>query len=219
MEAKSASFGFNAQTGEYGDMIAMGIVNPVKVARRVMEHTPHVMLVSKGAREFATEQGMDLVDDPDGRIGAAPRVLVLVGNRQAALEPGQLVLETGQTAALGRVGDGDERLEGGLVAEQAVLVRLVRTNNDLEITVEIHPVHVRLEVVVAQEGRGAGSFNRGAVLHERAGPDEPCSQLDNGVLNRDMGGADAAFPPEEEIAQNRDVVVPTDRRSAPGGGR
>ena len=30
-----------------------------------MENTPHVMLVSKGAREFATEQGLELVDDPD----------------------------------------------------------------------------------------------------------------------------------------------------------
>ena len=43
----------------------VSVVNPVKVARRVMEDTPHVMLVSKGAREFATEHGMDLVDDPE----------------------------------------------------------------------------------------------------------------------------------------------------------
>ena len=43
----------------------VGVVNPVRVARHVMDHTPHVMLVSKGAREFATEQGLELVGDPD----------------------------------------------------------------------------------------------------------------------------------------------------------
>ncbi|MCB1421169.1 MAG: chaperonin GroEL, partial [Nitratireductor sp.] len=37
LEAKSASFGFNAQTGEYGDMITMGIVDPVKVVRTALE--------------------------------------------------------------------------------------------------------------------------------------------------------------------------------------
>ncbi|MEM7464221.1 MAG: chaperonin GroEL [Pseudomonadota bacterium] len=36
-DAKSASFGFNAQTGEYGDMIDMGIVDPVKVVRAALE--------------------------------------------------------------------------------------------------------------------------------------------------------------------------------------
>ncbi len=36
-DAKSASFGFNAQTGEYGDMIEMGIVDPVKVVRAALE--------------------------------------------------------------------------------------------------------------------------------------------------------------------------------------
>lgn len=43
----------------------VGVVNPVIAARHVMEHTPHVMLVSKGAREFATRQGLALVDDPE----------------------------------------------------------------------------------------------------------------------------------------------------------
>ena len=43
----------------------VGVVNPVRAARRVMDETQHVMLVSKGAREFATEQGLELVADPD----------------------------------------------------------------------------------------------------------------------------------------------------------
>ncbi|MFZ1814644.1 MAG: chaperonin GroEL [Rhizobiaceae bacterium] len=37
LENKSASFGYNAQTGEYGDMIAMGIVDPVKVVRTALQ--------------------------------------------------------------------------------------------------------------------------------------------------------------------------------------
>jgi len=42
-----------------------GVVNPVSVARRVMQETPHVMLAGKGAFAFARQQGLALVDDPD----------------------------------------------------------------------------------------------------------------------------------------------------------
>lgn len=38
------------------------IMHPVTVARKVMEETPHVMLVGEGARQFAIEQGMATVD-------------------------------------------------------------------------------------------------------------------------------------------------------------
>ena len=43
----------------------VGVVNPVSVARRVMEQTPHVMLTGKGALAFAEQQSCELVDDPD----------------------------------------------------------------------------------------------------------------------------------------------------------
>jgi isoaspartyl peptidase/L-asparaginase-like protein (Ntn-hydrolase superfamily) len=56
----------DGRTRDAGAVAAVvSVVNPVKAARRVMENTPHVMLVSKGAREFATEQGLELVADPD----------------------------------------------------------------------------------------------------------------------------------------------------------
>jgi chaperonin GroEL len=42
LENKSATFGFNAQTGEYGDMIAMGIVDPVKVVRTALQDAASV---------------------------------------------------------------------------------------------------------------------------------------------------------------------------------
>ena len=37
LDAKGAAFGYNAQTGEYGDMVDMGIVDPVKVVRTALE--------------------------------------------------------------------------------------------------------------------------------------------------------------------------------------
>ena len=38
------------------------IANPISVARKVMEETPHVMLVGKGAEQFAYEQGFKKTD-------------------------------------------------------------------------------------------------------------------------------------------------------------
>lgn len=44
--------------GRCGSVAALvDILHPVSVARRVMERTPHVMLVGQGAQQFAIEQG------------------------------------------------------------------------------------------------------------------------------------------------------------------
>jgi chaperonin GroEL len=42
LENKSATYGYNAQTGEYGDMITMGIVDPVKVVRTALQDAASV---------------------------------------------------------------------------------------------------------------------------------------------------------------------------------
>ncbi len=42
LESKNASFGYNAQTSEYGDMIEMGIVDPVKVVRTALQDAASV---------------------------------------------------------------------------------------------------------------------------------------------------------------------------------
>ena len=47
------------------------VVNPVSVARRVMEATPHVMLSGAGALAFARAQGFEEVEDP-GRYYTLP---------------------------------------------------------------------------------------------------------------------------------------------------
>jgi L-asparaginase/beta-aspartyl-peptidase (threonine type) len=43
-----------------------GFVSPVRAARAVMEHTPHVLLAGEGAAQFAAAQGLARVEDPLG---------------------------------------------------------------------------------------------------------------------------------------------------------
>ncbi|CAN7194472.1 chaperonin GroEL [Pararhizobium sp. LjRoot238] len=42
LESGTDNYGYNAQTGEYGDMIAMGIVDPVKVVRTALQNAASV---------------------------------------------------------------------------------------------------------------------------------------------------------------------------------
>jgi chaperonin GroEL len=42
LENKSGTFGYNAQTGEYGDLITLGIVDPVKVVRTALQDAASV---------------------------------------------------------------------------------------------------------------------------------------------------------------------------------
>jgi beta-aspartyl-peptidase (threonine type) len=62
--------------------------NPVDLARRVMERSPHVMLHGAGAEEFALEQGFTLVPNDHFRTPARRRQLerILQGSTRAADE-------------------------------------------------------------------------------------------------------------------------------------
>jgi L-asparaginase/beta-aspartyl-peptidase (threonine type) len=51
----------------------IGVESPVDAARRVMEKTNHVMLTGDGARRFAAEQGLALVDDQEAYYTPADR--------------------------------------------------------------------------------------------------------------------------------------------------
>ncbi|MGL4488368.1 MAG: chaperonin GroEL, partial [Rhizobiaceae bacterium] len=42
LENKSVTYGYNAQTGEYGDMVSLGIVDPVKVVRTALQDAASV---------------------------------------------------------------------------------------------------------------------------------------------------------------------------------
>jgi chaperonin GroEL len=41
-ESKDANFGYNAETGEFGDMVKMGVIDPAKVARVALENAASV---------------------------------------------------------------------------------------------------------------------------------------------------------------------------------
>jgi chaperonin GroEL len=38
----SGNFGYNAQTGEYGDMVAMGVLDPRKVTRAALQNAASI---------------------------------------------------------------------------------------------------------------------------------------------------------------------------------
>lgn len=42
LDKDNDNYGYNAQTGEFGDMIAMGIVDPVKVVRTALQNAASV---------------------------------------------------------------------------------------------------------------------------------------------------------------------------------
>ena len=51
-------------TREAGAVAALqGFRNPIRVARAVMQHTPHVMLAGEGAALFAAEHGLEAIGD------------------------------------------------------------------------------------------------------------------------------------------------------------
>jgi beta-aspartyl-peptidase (threonine type) len=62
-----------------------GVRNPIRLARRIMERTAHVLLVSQGAEDFARKQGLEMVDDvyftpaKDGGMGELDRTTGTVG--------------------------------------------------------------------------------------------------------------------------------------------
>lgn len=97
------------------------IKNPISTARKVMEASPHVLLISEGAEKFAAEQGMELVDsswfytdgswqeyqrikeqrEAEGRKGTVGAVaLDKQGNLAAGTSTGGMVMKR-----FGRVGD------------------------------------------------------------------------------------------------------------------
>jgi L-asparaginase/beta-aspartyl-peptidase (threonine type) len=89
------------------------VVNPISVARRVMEATPHVMLAGEGARAFARAQGFEEVENP-GKYYMLP-----IGVNEDEIEQqmhgtvGAVALDTnGELAAATSTGGTFGKLEG-----------------------------------------------------------------------------------------------------------
>jgi beta-aspartyl-peptidase (threonine type) len=69
------------------------VKNPITLARRVMEKSPHVMMIGDGAEKFAAEQGIELVDPKyfwtQERWDSLQRVLEQERKRQEAEKAGK----------------------------------------------------------------------------------------------------------------------------------
>jgi L-asparaginase / beta-aspartyl-peptidase len=80
-------------TGQAGAVAGVRrIRNPIRLARAVMDHSPHVMLAGSGAEEFAAEQGLERVDPSyfhtDRRWEALQRARELADRRSELLPEG-----------------------------------------------------------------------------------------------------------------------------------
>ena len=82
------------------------IANPIILARRVMEHSPHVLMVGGGAEEFALDQGINLVSrdyfHTEHRWKQLQRAL---RNERAAAETSDTQLGTVGAVALDKSGN------------------------------------------------------------------------------------------------------------------
>jgi len=72
MESKDASFGFNAQTEEYGDLVQMGVIDPAKVVRSALKSAASVagiMITTEAAIADAPKKGGAGAPDMGGMGG------------------------------------------------------------------------------------------------------------------------------------------------------
>ena len=139
--------------GLEGDVLAIG------------EGKDHALVVGQvvGRRlhaAVAVAGGEDEVDHADGGERAQGRVAQRGRDGQVVLDVLQLRPEAGQLGRLRLVAHGDEGLEGGLGVEPLVLVDLVGPEGRLDAGVELHPGHVRVVVVVREEGLRAPGQER-----------------------------------------------------------
>ncbi len=69
LEGKTATFGYNAADGEYGDMIEMGIIDPVKVVRTALQDATSVASLLITTEAMIAELPKD---DAPAAMGGAP---------------------------------------------------------------------------------------------------------------------------------------------------
>jgi len=70
--AKSASYGFNAETEEYGDMIQMGVVDPTKVTRSALQNAASIaglLLTTEALVSEIPEAEKEAAQMPGGGMG------------------------------------------------------------------------------------------------------------------------------------------------------
>lgn len=159
------------------------VANPIALARRVMEHTPHVLLVGEGAHDFARAQGLP---DCDPHALVTERQLQRHRERAAAVMKGTVgavaldrhgtvaaATSTGGVAGKlpGRVGDSaligcgtyaDSSLGGGsCTGDGEAIIRVVLARQALGYLKEAddpdYAARVAVDLLV-EEGQGQGGL-------------------------------------------------------------
>ena len=69
VEAKKGSFGFNADTGEYGDLMKDGVIDPTKVVRSALENAGSVARILLSTDVCISEKPADDGDDEGAGMG------------------------------------------------------------------------------------------------------------------------------------------------------
>jgi chaperonin GroEL len=69
LEAKEYSYGYDAQTGEYGDLVALGIIDPTKVVRTALQDAASVAGMIVTTEATITEPPKDAPAMPAGAMG------------------------------------------------------------------------------------------------------------------------------------------------------
>ncbi len=69
MRYGKAWFGYNAATGEYGDLIAMGVIDPVKVVRSALQNAASVASLMLTTEALIAERPKDEKPAAGGHAG------------------------------------------------------------------------------------------------------------------------------------------------------
>ncbi|GAB4396777.1 MAG: isoaspartyl peptidase/L-asparaginase [Microscillaceae bacterium] len=79
----------DGKTGLAGAVAGLTTVkNPILLARQVMEHSPHVMMIGGGAEKFARERGLEMVDNAYFRTDTREQQLKRIQEREKKTTPG-----------------------------------------------------------------------------------------------------------------------------------
>jgi L-asparaginase / beta-aspartyl-peptidase len=177
-----------------------GVRNPIRLARTVMEHTPHVLLVATGAEALADREGIERVDpswhrvehrDPQLSFGDTIGAVAVdgAGHLAAATSTGGI-----QHKLKGRVGDAPLPGAGLYAADGACAVSASGHGEAIMRAVASHDV----AAAVRHGGRSLGEAVRAAL--ERidgaagliaVGPDgELAIEFNTDVFHRATAGAD-----------------------------
>ena len=187
-------------TGRAGGVASVrAIRNPIRLARAVMDCTPHVLLVAEGAEALAEREGIERVDpswhrvehrDPQLSFGDTIGAVALdaEGHLAAATSTGGI-----QNKLKGRVGDAP--LPGaGLYADAQCAVSASGHGEAIMRTVAAHEVAAAVRhggQLLADSMKGALARIDGAAgLIAVGSADEPAIEFNTPVFHRAVAGPD-----------------------------